>query len=336
MAAGTVKRVSSEPLYHVAIADDWVMSANIGEYDVATRGVPYEPGGYVRATTARGLQSVLDTVFGDLSLPLVLLTLDPDALRAQGVRVEEAPPEGARVYAPILRDGGPVVRAVSPLERTAAGWRSPLEQRPSHVVAQPKVLYVGTPPYLVATVNADGTPNLAPASSHWALGRMLCLGIEADGQTALNMAERPDITVNFPSAPLWRALAHLSRLTGRSPVPEAKADRYTYEPDKFGAAKLTAQPSELVSAPRVQECRLQFEAQVRRMTPGLDGSYFMVEAEVLRVHADPALVREGTDEIEPTAWHPLIYAFRHFFERGDEVGWLPSSGMAPHPPALGD
>jgi len=202
---------------------------------------------------------------------------------------------------------------------------------PTHVIAHPHVLYVGTPPYLIASTNADGTSNLAPASSHWALGDMLCLGLEAEGQTALNIAERPGVTISFPSAALWPSLVRLSNLTGRNPVPADKAERYTYEADKFAAARLTPQPSDLVDAPRVLECALQFEAEVRRMTPGLDGSYFMVEAEVLRVHADPALVPEGTGEIDPRRWHPLVYAFRHFFDRGDEVGWLASSRLAPPP-----
>ena len=201
----------------------------------------------------------------------------------------------------------------------------------THIVAHPHVLYVGTPAYLIGSTNPDGSPNLAAASSYWALGDMLCLGIEADGQTAANIAERTGITVSFPSGPLWPALVRLSHLTGRYPVPEAKREKYQYEKDKFTAARLTPQASDLVDAPRVKECGLQFEATVRRMTPAVDGGYFMVEAEVLRVHADPALVPEGTGEVDPRAWHPLIYSFRHFFDRGDEVGWLPSSRLAPPP-----
>ena len=54
---------------------------------------------------------------------------------------------------------------------------------PSHVIAQPETLYVGTPAYLIASENPDGTTNLAPASSYWALGNMLVLGLETDGQT---------------------------------------------------------------------------------------------------------------------------------------------------------
>lgn len=203
-----------------------------------------------------------------------------------------------------------------------------------HVVVEPSVLYVGTPAYLIATENADGSPNLAPASSYWALGRMLVLGIEVEGQTATNLVDRPDLTVNFPSGDLWRALVRLSSLTGRDPVPEAKQRRYRFEPDKFAAAGLTAQASDLVRAPRVLECDLQFEARMRRATPGLDGSYLMVEAEVLRVHADPAILDPSGEHIEPNVWNPIVYAFRHFFERGAEVGWLASSPTAPHPPVV--
>lgn len=195
------------------------------------------------------------------------------------------------------------------------------------MVAQPETLYVGTPAYLIATENADGTANLSPASSYWALGSMLVLGLEAAGQTAQNLLERPDITVNFPSGDLWKAVLRLDGTTGRDPVPPGKP-RYRFEPDKFAAARLTPQSSDLVRVPRAAECRLQFEARVRRATPGLDGSYYMVEAEVLRVHADPDILKPGTGLPDPRRWSPLVYQFRHFFETGAELGWLPHSPTA--------
>lgn len=42
----------------------------------------------------------------------------------------------------------------------------------SHVIAEPHILYLGTPVVLVSTVNEDGTHNLAPfrRSSGWAGG----------------------------------------------------------------------------------------------------------------------------------------------------------------------
>lgn len=213
--------------------------------------------------------------------------------------------------------------------------RAPAE-RPTHVVVEPSVLYVGTPAYLLATENPDGSANLAPASSYWALGRILGLGIEEGGQSIENLRERGELTVNFPSGRLWRAIVRLASLTGRHPVPETKAARYRFERDKFAAAGLTPQPAELVAPPRVRECALQFEARVRRITPGVGADYSVVEAEVLRVHADPAILVPGSGHIDPNAWHPLVYSFRHFFERGGELGWLPSSPTAPHPPLVDD
>ena len=73
---------------------------------------------------------------------------------------------------------------------------------------------------------------------------------------------------------------------------------------------------------------------MRRATAGLGASYLMVEAEVLRVHADPAILDASGEHIDPTVWNPIVYAFRHFFERGAEVGWLASSPTAPHPPIV--
>lgn len=54
---------------HVAIADDWEMSRGFGEYEVSTRGVPLEPGGYVRATTPDRVSGVVAERYGDLALP---------------------------------------------------------------------------------------------------------------------------------------------------------------------------------------------------------------------------------------------------------------------------
>ena len=121
----------------------------------------------------------------------------------------------------------------------------------SHVVIRPKVLYVGTPVFLVSTVNADGSFNLAPASSYWALEQMLVLGLETDGQSAQNVLERPELVVSFPHPELWPAVEKLADVTGRDPVPETKAARYRFEPHeildpaKRGAAR--AAVAELVA-----------------------------------------------------------------------------------------
>ena len=198
---------------------------------------------------------------------------------------------------------------------------------PGHLVIRPKMLYVGTPVFLVTTVNADDTFNLAPASSYWALGQMLVLGLETDGQSAQNVLERPELAVSFPHPELWPAVERLAAVTGRHPVPAAKARAYRHASDKLEVSGLSFQASDLVAPPRVRECRLQFEAEVRRATRGL-GEYLMVEAEIVRVHADPSIVVPGTDHIDPRSWHPTIYNFRHYFDIGEEVGWRSTSDTA--------
>ncbi|PKQ16679.1 MAG: hypothetical protein CVT68_08695 [Actinobacteria bacterium HGW-Actinobacteria-8] len=60
------------------------------------------------------------------------------------------------------------------------------------------------------------------------------------------------------------------------------------------------------------------------MTKGV-GPYAMVEAEVVRVHARPNIVKSGTQHVDPRAWQPLLYSYRHYFGIGAEVGFRPTS-----------
>lgn len=204
----------------------------------------------------------------------------------------------------------------------------------THRVIEPSVLYVGTPVYLVATVNADGTPNLAPASSHFALGRTIVLGLEEGGQSLDNVRARPELTVNFPSASQWQHVERLAGVTGRNPVPQEKAGAYRFEPRKFAQAGLTPIASDLVQPPRVAEAPIQLEARVLRVTDAVSQEFGMVEAEVVRVHAANEITVAGTDHLDPQAWHPLIYAYRHFFDRGDEVGWTRKTPLVGLPEQL--
>jgi len=199
--------------------------------------------------------------------------------------------------------------------------------RPSHLTIHPSTLYVGTPAMLLGSRGSDGTDNLAPASSYWALGSMLVIGLEDGGRTIENVVARPELTVNFPQPELWRAIEAIGDATGRDPVPAGKTPRYRHVADKFAAAGLTPQASEVVAPPRVAECALQLEAVVRRITPGLE-DYSIVEAEVVRVHAAPEIVLDGTEVVDPRAWRPTIYAFRHYFGLGAEHGHRPSSDLA--------
>ncbi|WP_425583673.1 flavin reductase family protein [Streptomyces macrosporus] len=189
-----------------------------------------------------------------------------------------------------------------------------------HVTIEPSILYFGTPVVLLSTENRDGSFNLAPISSAWALGRVVVLGLGADGQSAHNLAHRPELVINLPAPDQWRAVERLAPLTGRHPVPASKPPGCRFEPDKFAAAGLRAEPSHLVRPPRVVECPLQLEARADQVRPDASGDFVVVEAVVRRVHADPRIVVPGTHHIDPAAWSPLVYNFRHYFGLGPELG----------------
>ncbi|HEX7663417.1 MAG TPA: flavin reductase family protein [Polyangiaceae bacterium] len=191
---------------------------------------------------------------------------------------------------------------------------------------EPKILYFGTPVALVSSLNEDGTTNLAPISSFWALGWTAMLGLLDDTKTVENLDRARECVVCLPSPDLWKQIEKLAPLTGRNPVPEEKAKQFHFEGDKFAAAGFTPLASELVKPSRVQECPVHLEARVRKLhemqgekLAKLGGGH-AVEIEVLRVHVVPDLIAEG-NHIDPQKWSPLVYNFRHYFELADhELG----------------
>ncbi len=191
----------------------------------------------------------------------------------------------------------------------------------THRVVRPSILYFGTPVVLLSTENDDGTFNLAPISSAWALGQHIVLGLGSESQTARNLAARSELVINVASPELWEQVERLAPLTGANPVPESKRAVYRYEPDKFTASGLTPADSHIVKPPRVAECALQLEARARALTPGGAGLFLSVECDVLRVHADERVVVPGTQHIDPALWSPLIYNFRHYHGLAPEVGY---------------
>lgn len=184
----------------------------------------------------------------------------------------------------------------------------------------PPVLYPGTPVVLVSSLNPDGSANLAPMSSAWALGDLMVLGLGTEGQTFANLSARPDCVINYASEDLWRRVEALAPLTGADPVPEHKRRQFRTERDKFGAAGLTPVGADLVKAPRVEECPIQVECrvvEVRRVEPDGIG---IVQVRVLRVHVHDVLAEPDDRHVTVDAWRPLFYLFRHYAGRGPELG----------------
>ncbi len=202
-----------------------------------------------------------------------------------------------------------------------------MKTSPAHRTIQPSILYYGTPVSLISTTNPDGTPNLSPMSSSWALGNRIVLGMATSGRGFLNIERTMECVINMPSPEIWKEVERIADTTGVDPVPDHKAAMgYRFEPKKFECAGLTPLASEVVAPPRVAECPLQFEARVlaiHRATPSeSDGPVPVaaIETRVERVHAHESIVIPGSNHIDTSRWSPLFYVFRHYFGLGRELG----------------
>lgn len=193
-----------------------------------------------------------------------------------------------------------------------------------HRTIDPGILYFGTPVVLISTLNEDGSPNLAPMSSAWWLGRRCMLGLGANSKTPQNLIRTRECVLNLPSADLVDRVDRLALTTGSDPVPDFKIKwGYRHERDKFGLSGFTPAASTLVQPPRVLECPVQLEATLRHVYPlaedaeALRGRLLSLEVEIERVHVDERiLLREKSDHIDPDRWTPLIMSFQNFYGLG--------------------
>lgn len=124
--------MSGQRLVHVAFADDWEGCKRFGEYDVSTRGTPFDSAGFIHATTASLLPSVLDDVYGDVHLPLMVVVIDEDALRDGAIDIRwEAPAttrQDGQLVPRILGTvpmGAPTIAAELPIDRRGGRWLIP-------------------------------------------------------------------------------------------------------------------------------------------------------------------------------------------------------------------
>lgn len=202
-------------------------------------------------------------------------------------------------------------------------WRSKLPPQIMETeVANLPVLYFGTPVALVSSLNPDGSTNLSPISSYWALSNTLLIGLAEAGQCYKNLQQCQELVLNLPSAALWSNVEAIAATTGSETVPAYKTRMgYRFEPDKFGCAGLTAKASECVMPQRIAECPIQIEARWVRTHKIGDDADAMIAAELkaLRVHVHADLLTSA-DRIDIERWRPLHYVFRHYFSLGPCLG----------------
>ena len=196
-----------------------------------------------------------------------------------------------------------------------------------HKIAEPSILYFGTPVVLISTVNESGTYNLAPISSIFWLGWRCIIGISAFSKTTENLLRNREGVLNLPSAAQARNVNALALTTGSNPIPEGKLKKgYRYEPNKFEIAGLTPVGSETVSAPRAMECPVQMEVVVEDVhslaekDDALKGRILTLELRVQRIHLDESIIMEGhPNRVDPDKWRPLIMSFQEFYGLGEKI-----------------
>jgi flavin reductase (DIM6/NTAB) family NADH-FMN oxidoreductase RutF len=198
----------------------------------------------------------------------------------------------------------------------------------AHIAINPPVLYVGTPVALITSLNADGTTNISPMSSAWALFDRVVLGMSSTSKGRENAVRERQLVINFPSPDLWPKVEAIARATACNPVPPHKEKiGYKFAPAKFDISGFTPQAAELVRPLRIAECPIQFEAEVvawhdpRGDWPQERPEAFqIVETKVVRVHAHRGIVLPDTNHIDTAKWSPLLYVFRHYFGTGPDLG----------------
>ncbi|MCM3238316.1 flavin reductase family protein [Heyndrickxia sp. FSL K6-6286] len=196
------------------------------------------------------------------------------------------------------------------------------KQLPKSRIIHPKILYYGTPVILMNTLNEDGSTNISPLSSSWALGDSLIIGISIEGKAFENLQKCSECVINIPHPELWKNVEALAPYTGKKDIPAEKKELgFTYEKDKFQAGQFTSIPSVSVQPSRIAECPIQIEAEMKHFRIPEETPFFaIVETRAIHVHAHENIMMGDGNHIDPKSWSPLIYNFRHYFGLSEEKG----------------
>ncbi|MCE0742176.1 flavin reductase family protein [Bacillus sp. G16] len=196
-----------------------------------------------------------------------------------------------------------------------------IEQDTHFKEIKPKIMYYGSSTFLLSTLNEDGTTNISPMSSSWALGNYIVLGVGLGGKAIENLERHKECVINLPGPDLWEHVERISSYSGKKNVPPLKKQLgFTYKKEKYEAAGLTPLKSKTVAPTRIKECPIHIEVVVKHIRiPEYEPSFAIVETQALHFHAEKRIIL-NENHINPSKWSPLIYNFRHYFGLGREIG----------------
>jgi glutathione S-transferase len=113
-----------QPIFHLALPEDWVTAFDTGEYATSTRGMSLTDVGFIHCSTEEQIEATANRFYGDLS-ELVLLTIDPMAVPSD-IRWEPPVPGADELFPHIY---GPLpIAAVNITQfwmRQTSRWKRP-------------------------------------------------------------------------------------------------------------------------------------------------------------------------------------------------------------------
>lgn len=74
-------------ILHLALERDWTAAVAAGSYRVSTRGRSLDEVGFIHCSTPAQVGRVAVSFYADVTEPLLLLSIDPDAVSASGTEV---------------------------------------------------------------------------------------------------------------------------------------------------------------------------------------------------------------------------------------------------------
>jgi flavin reductase (DIM6/NTAB) family NADH-FMN oxidoreductase RutF len=157
----------------------------------------------------------------------------------------------------------------------------------------PRPVALPAPVWLIGSYDAEGRSNAMAAS--WVSvccsePPCISVAIRPERHSHHGVAQRGAFTVSVPSAKQVAAADVFGTKSGR-------------DGDKFAAAGMTAERSDLVDAPYVKECPVVIECRVREAIEL--GSHTLFVGEVMDVKADPAVLTASGD-LDGAAVEPFV------------------------------
>ena len=170
----------------------------------------------------------------------------------------------------------------------------------------PKTMCYPMPVYIIATYNADGTPNAMNAA--WggiSEEKEISICVDSGHKTAENLVARSAFTVSMATAKYMAACDYVGIVSGNK------------EPNKFEKAGFHATKSEFVDAPLIDELPMALECRVISYDP----ETCRLVGEIVNVCADESIL-DGKGNVDAAKLQPITYdSMNHLYlTLGQAVG----------------